>query len=101
MNIKRILIIYTFIKNLGVFIELNNLLVKISNIKLITVSKAVKKDLIISSGFNKIKVIYNGLSKICMQKIKREKTKFIKSLENRTQKGYLDQVNDVKLMTLF
>ena len=108
MNIKRILIIHNFPakKNLFnyFFIELNNLLVKISNIKLITVSKSCKKDLIISSGFNKIKVIYNGLSENIKKykKIKRGKTKihlnYFGKIEHRKGLHLLIQaLNDVKL----
>ena len=108
LNINRILIIHNFPvkKNIFnyVFIKFNNLLIKLLNIKLITVSKSCKKDLILSLGFTKIKVIYNGISENIKKykKIKRITTKihlnYFGKIEYRKGLHLLIQaLNNVKL----
>ena len=83
MGINRILIIHNFPAKKNFFnfilINLNNLIIKFLNIKVVTVSKNCKNDLISSLGLSKIRIIYNGLSKKIkkIKKSKEEVKKFI------------------------
>ena len=76
MDINKILIIHNFPAKKNflnfVFKNLNNLIIKFLNIKVVTVSKNCKNDLI-SLGLSKIRIIYNGLKKL--KKIKNQKRK--------------------------
>ena len=77
-------------------------MVKISNIKLINVSKG-KKDLIISSGLLKLYIQYYENTKK-YKKIKREKTKIHLNYWKNYQTGLhllIQALNDVKLNDIF
>ncbi len=82
MNINRILIIHNYPVKKNLFnyflIKFNALIVKLLNVKVITVSKNCKSALVLYSGLKKIKVIYNGISqKINLNKKIKRKTKKI------------------------
>lgn len=91
MDINRILVIHNFpVKKRFfnfVFINFNNLIIKFLNIKVVTVSKSCKNDLVSSLGLSKIKVIYNGLSK----KIKKNK-----KIERKNKKIYLNYFGKIE-----
>lgn len=94
MSINRILIIHNFPakKNFFnfIFINLNNFIIKFLNIKIVTVSKNCKNDLISSSGLSRIRIIYNGLSK----KIK--KNKKIKTKNKKIHLNYFGKIEKRK-----